>query len=101
MGSGDISEPWTQGEIIGDSLVILSLIRQDQTDPLDPRPGHGCDFELKTVEAQGFSGGRDVLQPLQQEPRQRVMVVCLGQLEVQLAVQLENLEIPATSQIPG
>ena len=40
-----------------------------------------------------FPRGRNVLEPLQQEARQGVMVIGLGQIEIELSVELEDLQI--------
>ena len=36
---------------------------------------------------------RNVLEPLQQKARQSVMVICLGQIEIELSLELEDLQI--------
>ena len=48
-----------------------------------------------------FPRGRNVLEPLQQETRQGVMVIGLGQIEIELSIELENLRSPATSLATG
>ena len=48
-----------------------------------------------------FPRGWNVLEPFQQEARQGVMVIGLGQIEIELSIELENLQISGHQPCTG
>jgi hypothetical protein len=54
--------------------------RQNQSNPINTGSSHHGDLKLQTMETQGFSGCRNVLEPFQQKASQGVMLIRFWQV---------------------